>query len=367
MHDVACEGDFRVPKPSLPRRLAIALGAALCAGALFEIGLRIYLFEVADPERLTKYARFDDLPPQAHIFGGHPFTNYRLNEGYRSRDGKSRHDALGLRGGDVALPKARGTYRIVCIGGSTTYCTEIREDSATYPAQLEHMLRERYGHEQVEVLNAGVGGWSSWECLIDLELRLLDLEPDLLVVYHGINDVYPRFVPPERYRGDDTGLIRQWQPGAAWWEHSLLLRCIGVKLGFARGNALQDLVHISYPRLDLDACLDANPPVHFARNLESTIALARHFHVDLMLATFAWCGGRKDYVSSPAYQRAIHEGNDVIRSAAAKNSVPLLELSSAMDPDPALWADSRHVNAAGARVMAGLFARFVHERFLAPR
>jgi hypothetical protein len=38
-----------------------------------------------------------------------------------------------------------------------------------------------------------------------------------------------------------------------------------------------------------------------------------------------------------------------------------------MDPDPRLWADSRHVNAEGAGVMAECFARFVHEEILARR
>jgi lysophospholipase L1-like esterase len=362
MHLGGIHGDPAVPISSLARRLAIALISALCATLACEIGLRIYLFRFASQERLSKYARFDDVPLEARILIGHPFTNYRLNPDYRSRDGRSRHDALGLRGPEVAIPKPAGTYRIVCIGGSTTYTT-VPADSDTYPAQLERILRERYGDAQVEVLNAGVGGWSSWECLIDLELRVIDLQPDLLVVYHGINDVHPRLVPPDRYRGDDTGLIHQWQPGEAWWEHSVLLRVLGVKLGFARGNTVHDLMKVKYSGLDFEDCLDRNPPVYFARNLESTIAIARHFHVNLMLATFAGCAGIGDFIAVPAYQRAIREGNDVIRAAATRNDVPLLEFSTAMDPDPRLWTDGQHVNEKGAKVMAEIFAKFVHETF----
>jgi len=82
-----------------------------------------------------------------------------------------------------------------------------------------------------------------------------------------------------------------------------------------------------------------------------------------MLATFAWCDAKKQYVSLPAYQRAIREANDVIRGAAARNDVPLLEFSSAMDPDPRLWADGVHVNAEGARVMADLFADAIAKHF----
>ncbi len=350
---------------TLRRSLRVLALSTLGVLLACEVGLRVYLFRFAAPERLTKYARFDDAPPEDHVFRGHPFTNYRLNEAYRRSDGSSRHNSLGLRGPEVPAEKPEGAYRIVCLGGSTTYCTAVERDELAYPAQLERILREVHGDTRVEVLNAGVGGWSSWECLIDLELRILDLDPDLLVVYHGINDVYPRFVPPELYRGDLTGRVRQWQPGRAWWEHSVLLRCIGVKLGFARPNTIQGLVHATHFDLDLDACLEANPPSYFARNLESTVAVARHFDVELMLATFAWCSGHRDYVSWAAYQRALREGNEVLRTVARKNAVPLFEFSTAMDPDPALWSDSLHVNAAGARVMAELFAAFIHAQFLA--
>jgi lysophospholipase L1-like esterase len=352
---------------SVRRRILVLASSALAALLACEVGLRVYLFRFASDERLTKYARFDDVPDEAHVYRGHPFTNYCLNEGYRSRDGLSRHGSLGLRGPEVSARKPEGAYRIVCIGGSTTYCTEIRTDALAYPAQLERILREEHGDEQVEVLNAGVGGWSSWECLIDLELRLLDLEPDLLVVYHGINDVYPRFVPPELYRGDDSGRVRQWQPGNAWWEHSVLLRCLGVKLGFALGNTVEDLVVRSYHELDLDSCLDPNPPVYFERNLEATVALAKHFGVESMLATFAWCEGVPDYVSWPPYRRALGEGNLVIRRVAEKNGVSLLDFAAVMDRDPALWNDGRHVNAKGAKVQAELFAGFIHATFLASR
>jgi len=337
-------------------RVASVVVSLLVVLAALEIGLRIYLFRFADEDRLTKYARFDDLPPEAYMYRGHAYLDYCLNESYRSRDGLNRHDRLGFRGREVEVDKAPGTYRIVCVGGSTTYTTEVKDFRLSYPDQLERSLKERHGRADVEVINAGVGGWSSYECLIDVELRLLALHPDLLVVYHGINDCYPRFVPPELYRRDNSGHVRPWNPDTRPWEHSVLLRCAAVRLGIARPNTLQGLVHIEYPDIDLDACLDANPPTYFADNLESTIAVAHHAGVQVLLATFAFCDAKKQYVSLPAYQRAIREANDVIRGAAARNDVPLLEFSSAMDPDPRLWADGVHVNAEGARVMADLFA-----------
>ena len=82
--------------------------------------------------------------------------------------------------------KPLGEYRIACLGGSTTYTTSVEDWRLSYPALLEHELHNA-GLGSVCVLNCGAAGWSSWESLINLETRVLDLDPDLIVVYHAIN------------------------------------------------------------------------------------------------------------------------------------------------------------------------------------
>jgi lysophospholipase L1-like esterase len=61
----------------------------------------------------------------------------------------------------------------------------------------------------VQVINAGVGGYNCWEVLINLELRVLDLDPDLIIIYEGRNDVRAGLVEPASYRGDDSGRRKQ--------------------------------------------------------------------------------------------------------------------------------------------------------------
>ncbi len=87
---------------------------------------------------------------------------------------------------DVPVPKPVGTYRVVCEGGSTTFDLLAPDDAATWPARLGTLLRPR-----ADVVNAGFSGWTSLESLVSLEIRDLDLQPDLVVVYSGVNDLQP--------------------------------------------------------------------------------------------------------------------------------------------------------------------------------
>jgi lysophospholipase L1-like esterase len=87
---------------------------------------------------------------------------------------------------DVAVPKPEGTYRIVCEGGSTTFDLLSPDDAGTWPARLGRLLRPR-----ADVVNAGFPGWTSLESLVSLETRDLDLQPDLVVVFSGVNDLQP--------------------------------------------------------------------------------------------------------------------------------------------------------------------------------
>lgn len=54
-----------------------------------------------------------------------PYMLYAPNPEWRSADGKSRHKSLGFRGAEVKPTKPQGTLRIVCMGESSPYGSEI--------------------------------------------------------------------------------------------------------------------------------------------------------------------------------------------------------------------------------------------------
>jgi hypothetical protein len=94
-------------------------------------------------------------------------------------------DAYGYRTDTVVLPRPAGTFRIVCVGGSTTF--EGWNNATTYPMLVEAMLHEK-GYTHVEVVNAGVSARASIDLLTYFD-DYLRYEPSLVIHYNGVNDL----------------------------------------------------------------------------------------------------------------------------------------------------------------------------------
>lgn len=165
-------------------RLVYALVAAALVLALVEGLCR--LFPLGDPRLLV----FDH-----HAFRNQPGAQFDRLLGFRlqkSRPGELlRQNAQGFVGPDIALPKPPGTFRIVCLGGSTTMGVGVDSDRFAYPALLERMLSMGAGENarRIEVVNAGVYGFTSLQTALRVTGELDDLEPDLYLFMDGLNDL----------------------------------------------------------------------------------------------------------------------------------------------------------------------------------
>jgi lysophospholipase L1-like esterase len=98
-----------------------------------------------------------------------------------------RTNSLGLRGGEIAPRKSSGTLRILALGDSCTFGQGARTDEA-YPERLRQILAGRRPDLTIEVLNAGVPGYSSYQTRRQLEGEGFALEPDVVVIAVGFND-----------------------------------------------------------------------------------------------------------------------------------------------------------------------------------
>jgi len=94
---------------------------------------------------------------------------------------------LGFRGDDIQRPKPSGEYRVFLVGGSTMECL-IPDDSDSIDAVLERALRTKT-QRRVEVYNAGKSGDRSDDHVAIISQRIMHLEPDLVVLFAGINDL----------------------------------------------------------------------------------------------------------------------------------------------------------------------------------
>lgn len=97
-----------------------------------------------------------------------------------------RTNSRGFRTPEFRRAKTPGTLRVVIVGDSNSMGWLLDEQD-TYARRLEGHLAERL-ERAVEVVNLGVGGYTSFGCRAVFERVALSLDPDALVVSCGAND-----------------------------------------------------------------------------------------------------------------------------------------------------------------------------------
>jgi len=110
-------------------------------------------------------------------------------------------NSQGTRGPDFSPARDDDVFRVLCVGDSRTFGWGL-SDEESYPAVLERSLREFAGQSQrVEVINAGVNGWSWSQMLAYLRDIGLSYSPNVIVVadaYAGAARVVPTARVPHR-------------------------------------------------------------------------------------------------------------------------------------------------------------------------
>ena len=118
------------------------------------------------------------------------FSAYRGRPGSHT-PGKSVNSLGFISTPELVMDKPPGTTRIVFLGGSSTAGTgNSLPDEATWPWRVTEILRRRFPAERIEFLNGALGGYTSFESYGRLWSRIRFFSPDIIVVYHGWNEMY---------------------------------------------------------------------------------------------------------------------------------------------------------------------------------
>ena len=357
-------------------KIGLALASVLFVFVCAELGARIWLSYFASRQQTLNYELYTHIDPRYFRFTPHPYLDYVLTPNFRDEWGTS-HNSLGFRGAEFPRNKPPGEFRIVALGGSTTYDEDL-PDNQTHTYYLEDILRHRYGYSNIRVINAGVPGYNSWESLVNLEFRVLDISPDLILHYDNNNDVHARLVNPSIYKGDDSAKRMAWSaPAVAWWEWSAIARILSRYLHYTRQMGIEDFVYTDQPMFVMNydqkiggdpmKVLDQNPPVYFERNTRNMLAIERAHGITPVLITWQWSPHFGDYTATRHYQKAYAQHNEVYKRLAAFYDVPLFDMEAVMPQDKEYYEDGRHSNPKGTRKRAELIAEFLTSHKLLPR
>ena len=218
-------GRERVPKPLL------GLGFACASFAFFlllaELGLAgaaalfpppplppafSYEEAIADPAAFREWWTEEVRPGVAQLdrftmpdpLGRNPYV---LRPGtYQGRGPATFHvNRLGFRGRETSREKG-DRFRIVTLGESTTFEVTLFPEHRPWPELLEARIADELACDRpVEVVNAGVPGWTLANQVMRFSDDITPLAPDLVVSYHGFNGFHFFFagLPEVTVRGSD--------------------------------------------------------------------------------------------------------------------------------------------------------------------
>jgi lysophospholipase L1-like esterase len=357
----------------LAKAAVFLLLSVIALGLLLEFGLRFYLTHYGTEEERSLYL-YTAEEIHANVQGGLiPLPHL----GWGNHAG-GEHNRLGYRSPEIEIPKPAGVFRIVALGNSNTYGTGMSREDA-YPAQLEKMLREDYGYTNVEVLNDGIGGSTSWQTLVDLAFRVLEVEPDMIIVYQGNLDVGASLVDPDCFQG--LNAHRGLPPKTGMWQKrpqpispSALYRFIGFNLGWLASPErtalpIEPMIDCAIQRtLSDEEASQINPPVYFERNLRTIVAIARAYDIEVLLSTVGYFSKADQEFVPPWIQFALDRHNATVQKVAQELAVPFYDLSSNLAYDAAFWqSDGYHYTAVGTREQARQYAAYIDEQGLIPK
>lgn len=296
----------------------------------------------------------------------------------------------GFRGPEFSMEKGAGIFRVLSLGESTTFGSGLQWDE-TYSHLLNEELAKR--ERPAQVINGGVGAWSSLQSTRLLSMEMDRLLPDLVLFYHEINDFLPT-----TYRGlslPGAGMTDSEAIGALD-RRRWMLRLVGrsrflthLRLAWIRKRATASLhtlaqqhetdvlglVALPYAALPASE-LGSQPPwmanenrlvrlpdADRERTLRELVALTRQHEVELVFL-------------HPSYPESKPH-RCVLTRVAEQQRIPVFEMEQelyrdAVDtgrrkPDYFRPNDRFHPNALGHRVIAERLADFLAERDLVPK
>ncbi|MDA9321669.1 SGNH/GDSL hydrolase family protein [Gammaproteobacteria bacterium] len=289
-------------------------------------------------------------------------VNYPLHKGKFSFS-KLVTNKMGFANGpngnrDVSQNKPKNFYRINCLGASTTgnYLTE-NNQNYSYPLMLEKILSDTY-NSKIEVNNFGQGGYNSADILVRFLLDIIETSPDLVIIYHGYNDIDAYLKPG--FKSDYSHSRKSL--GEEYWKFEIGDKIPSLPFHFihflfdkwfpiSSRNSLLDFVS----KGDIDLKQDPSQGlIIFKRNLENLIKICLSKNIDVAISTFCHFMYKGTEKSSfhRKYNEIVAKENEIIRQLSEKYKVTLIDNAAMMPNKEKYFVDTVHFTPDGMKLLA---------------
>lgn len=265
-----------------------------------------------------------------------------------------------IRGKEFLAAKAENTIRVIAVGDSITFGVS-NPDEYTYPWLMNEAFAKMPNIPvNVEVINAGQQGSSSDDCVYWIKEKVLSLQPDLLIVMVGWNDIIKGL-----YEGrPKTNTVLQYLT-----LKSVLVLTVREKVSAVKGNIDKAYWEEVYYR----------PPEkvfqRYEKNLFEIAAIAKTNKINIFLMKFPY--GEISTQDDKEFSRTVQQYknqemkedykriHDIMDKVGSDMSIKVLDVarffSQSGEQNKLFFDDGIHLSNYGNKILAQLVIDFIIE------
>jgi lysophospholipase L1-like esterase len=295
---------------------------------------------------------------------------------------------------DEDIDSVKKEYRIFAIGGSTTQGYDYLYEK-TWCQVLEKGLEKKY-NIPINVYNGGTAGAAMFDHIALLQNRAIHLQPDMIILFAGVNDLNLLVGDKNKFRFDD---IYEKSESITWFKLLLGKSSIFKLVKNAKENltksdldkGLKERKHRPLPKgipvqfadqilpsLVTQALpLGTNPEVDFEyykKMVASFIGTCKANGIPLFIITqpttwlcnddalqkYHWMNKNKDSRFDKKFMQAsMNKMNDDVAKLAIENNVPIFRAETKIPNDGEYFYDDCHFTPKGSVFMGNMMSDFV--------
>lgn len=363
------------------------------------VGILLLFLGVIEYHYRQKYADVESNTYTFRIENYHPFLGSTL-----SIYDNLHINSWGFRGDEITKQKPTNTYRIVLLGGSTVLNRPITYDK-TFGKLMQDSLQKKYPSTHIEVLNAANDWYTTQHSLIQYLFYIKDFHPDLVIMWHGVNDLFRSCTSGEfsygPYREDYGNFYGPTTTMAKnYFKPQPLIAVKLISLDFIKQHIIDNL-YSDITRKIIRAKTDQDsrsilmsktdfshqkfPSIEaYSRNLDEIVSTIKHDNVSLILANQPYlyhqsmssnelskiifpklyCEQQNVYPNISTLIKEFNRVNAITKKEAESSNVPFIDLNAQLPKNLMYFTDDVHYTESANKKIADILTRFIESNNL---
>ena len=320
----------------------------------------------------TEISEFSD-----PLFVSHSSIGYVLNPNHKNPKSGIYINSTGFRDDEIEL-NFRDEIKILLLGDSCAFGwhrNTYTDQNSIFPKLLENKLSNKLGRK-VDVINAGVPGYSSYEVMKALKVHSEKIKPNYIIIYAGFNDIGLALTKGEDgdqniLRGPENPIVKIEKKFWSRINDFITFRSVfysklrNVLTGFGAGET-----KIYWTKENLEAALENKAILtNYENNIKEIIEIAQSLNTIVILVTLTMIYEegitreevlkRQKYFTPYKEYQTFYEIstklNSILRRMKEEKNIFLIELDKEFkDKDKTqLFVDHVHFSPKGHKLVAG--------------